>query len=296
MLQATLLDAYKNHIPFKPDDIEWQLPPGFELLPYACFRESLCIDFHKPDFAKEIIIACARDISCWNKPPKDTRGPYVYVTAGRNHTCALTTGGDVRCWGDNKKGQLGAPTASCSFNSNFNCSHVQVTVQCQPGESCKFVSVSAGGDHTCAIDTAGKPWCWGEDGNWATGEQTPNFGLGLPEHRLVSAPKAAGRAGELRLGRHERRPHLRGVEPARGVVLGQQRPRRSGFPQWAANGTPVAKLVVSNVSYRSVSTGGRHTCAIQWPSSRMDCWGENFDRQLGGTGASLARAACSCSR
>ncbi|MEO8061172.1 MAG: hypothetical protein ABI821_00340 [Pseudomonadota bacterium] len=284
MLQATLLDAYDNHIPFKPDDIQWKLPFEFELLPYSCFRESLCIEFNKPDLQKEIIIACARDITCWGKKPKDTRGPYRYVTVGRNHTCALTIANDIRCWGDNKVGQLGATTASCPFNSNFRCSLEPVNVECQPGEICKFRSVAAGGDHTCAIDTNGKAWCWGEDGNEATGEQTQNSGLGLPEHRRVPATNTSGNQANL-VSIDTNRFHTCAVSTFHEVwCWGANGRGESGYPQTVNNGTPFAKLVVSNVGYQSVTTGDRHTCAIQWPSSRLDCWGENFDRQLGGLG------------
>ncbi len=48
LLQATVFDAFGNHIPFKPDDIQWGLPKEFEILPYSCFRNSLCIELPDP--------------------------------------------------------------------------------------------------------------------------------------------------------------------------------------------------------------------------------------------------------
>lgn len=39
--------------------------------------------------------------------PVDVGGNVLHISAGGKHTCALLSGGRVRCWGDNRYGQLG---------------------------------------------------------------------------------------------------------------------------------------------------------------------------------------------
>ena len=76
-------------------------------------------------------------------------GHTVRVTAGENHTCALSSEGNVRCWGENASGQLGDGT--------FVRRRTPSTV----GDLADVADVSAGGRHTCAVTTAGAVACWG---------------------------------------------------------------------------------------------------------------------------------------
>ncbi len=79
-------------------------------------------------------------------------GPWGTVTVGGDHTCALQQSGDAYCWGSNQSGQLGIDrldTLCGSGDAHFGCS--TSPQQVQPG--LRFIQISAGARHTCAIAT-----------------------------------------------------------------------------------------------------------------------------------------------
>ena len=77
----------------------------------------------------------------------------IAITTGGYHTCALSSVGAVQCWGCNADGQLGDGTEEDR--------HTPTLVS---GLGSGIVAVSAGGGHTCAIDSVGEAKCWGW--NW----------------------------------------------------------------------------------------------------------------------------------
>jgi alpha-tubulin suppressor-like RCC1 family protein len=273
LLQATVFDAFGRHIPFKPDDIQWGLPKEFEILPYSCFRNSLCIELPDPKVYADMI-ACFRDFTCWNRPPKDTRGPYLHVAVGLNHTCALTRTSEIRCWGDNARGQLGTLTASCSITGR-SCSLVPVPVVCPAGEVCRFIALSAGGDHTCAVDTGGKTWCWGDTDYGATGPAGGQYGS--PEHLHVPVESSGVAVSLFAIDTNIR--GTCGLSTAREV-----------FCWGSINGLPVVPGTVGEVprkvpgtkKYVSVDVGLSHTCVVEQWSGEMNCFGSNYDFQISG--------------
>lgn len=72
------------------------------------------------------------------------------VSTGANHTCALTTGGAVKCWGWNKSGELG--------NGQNIQSLIPVDVT---GMASGMKAVQVGESHTCAVSDVGAAYCWG---------------------------------------------------------------------------------------------------------------------------------------
>ena len=68
------------------------------------------------------------------------------LDAGGEHTCALSAGGRVECWGSNTYGQGGGP-----FPANFI------------GLESGMAAVSAGGYHNCALSQSGGVKCWGNN-------------------------------------------------------------------------------------------------------------------------------------
>ena len=83
------------------------------------------------------------------------------IAAGESHSCALTSGGAVKCWGDNGHGQLGD-------NSNTNrLAPVGVTGLCSGVRA-----IAAGASHTCALTSGGAVRCWGNNGYGQLGDNS----------------------------------------------------------------------------------------------------------------------------
>jgi len=87
-----------------------------------------------------------------------TDADWAQVSAGSDHTCALKTDGRLFCWGHGSFGGLG---------NNFKEDSL-IPVQ-ENTEAYDWTQVSAAEDHTCAVKTDGRLFCWGYGGGSVLG-------------------------------------------------------------------------------------------------------------------------------
>ncbi|AZZ37705.1 hypothetical protein CIK05_13165 [Bdellovibrio sp. qaytius] len=74
---------------------------------------------------------------------------YSSVSTSNNTSCAITTTGILKCWGENDNGEIG----------DGSTANRTLPVTVDSGTS--YASVSMGGDHTCGVTTAKVAKCWG---------------------------------------------------------------------------------------------------------------------------------------
>ncbi|MEP7084264.1 MAG: hypothetical protein ABI854_05960, partial [Betaproteobacteria bacterium] len=104
------------------------------------------------------------------------------IASGGYHTCALTGGGAVKCWGRNHEGQLGDSTQA-----------PRLAPVIAAGLSSGVTAIAAGGFHTCALIDSGEVRCWGHNRHGQLGTSTamdqavPSAVPGLAGVRAIAA-------------------------------------------------------------------------------------------------------------
>ncbi len=210
-----------------------------------------------------------------NKPtPVDVLGltsGVASVSAGANHTCAVTTAGGLKCWGYDFYGQLGNDGALTN----------QPTPVDVLGMPSGVASVSAGAYHTCAVTTAGGLKCWGHDGSGQLGNDAAFTSLPTPVNVLgLTSGVASVAAGSN---------HTCAVTTAGGVKCwGWDGNGQLGNDAALTNQPTPVDVAGLTSGVASVSAGGYHTCAVTTEGG-VKCWGRDSEGQLGNDAALAAQ-------
>ncbi len=182
------------------------------------------------------------------------------ISAGLSHTCALTIGGGVKCWGNNANGQVGDGATTDR--------HTPVSVS---GLASGAAAISAGRDHTCALTTSGGVKCWGDNAYGQLGD-----GSTTDRHTPVNVSGLTGGVSAIATGYFHTCARL----TSGGVKCwGYNAYGELGDNTVTNRSTPVdVSGLTAGVS--AVSPGEYHTCALL-TAGGIRCWGRNDQGQLG---------------
>ncbi len=182
-----------------------------------------------------------KKVRCWgddtdNKASAPTHD-FIDVAAGGNHSCGVRTTNKIVCWGDNNEGQ--APkTASGS----------------------QYTAVAAGGQHTCGLTSNQTIHCWGNN-----------------DHNQVK-PIASGKYLAVAAGKHDTCARKTNNEV---ICWGKNADKLNFDPTETSTlrrppttSTPLPTKPTSTPTFKSVSAGGLHSCAVR-SDNTITCWGRN---------------------
>lgn len=240
------------------------------------------------------------------------------LTIGGSHVCALLSNKQVKCWGDNAQGKLGAGINPIDSNTSIGdganemytaLPRVSLFATSKPYE---ILKIEAGQDHTCALikvstfGTRNRVKCWGQNhfGQLGTGDTqsrgaTPaQMGDGLP---FISGViqfydqglgiTREGTIKDLVVGNNH------------SCVVVETINGKDALQCWGRNhlgqlsipgGSIVDKNIATSTSIQTIEiykikAGGNHSCMNYYDGTfdKFLCWGANSYGQLGRGGGGL---------
>ena len=202
------------------------------------------------------------------------------ISSGNNHTCALTTSDNVKCWGYGDHGQLG------NREENNSSTPVDVHISFSDDNPLSGIAaISSGSNHTCALTTNENVKCWGYGGSGVLGNREENnSSTPVDVHTNFSDNAPLGSIAAISAGS----AHTCVLTTNRNVKCwGAGGNGRLGNGQTNSNSksTPVdvhTSLSDDNPlgSIAAISAGDSHTCALT-TNGNVKCWGHGSGGKLG---------------
>ncbi|MBN2362369.1 MAG: hypothetical protein JXR83_23155 [Deltaproteobacteria bacterium] len=205
---------------------------------------------------------------------------FVKISAGKEHTCAITGMGKAFCWGRDDDGQLGD-------DAGLVARHVPVAVDTTnlAADDKAFVEIAAGYRSTCGLTGKGRIFCWGDDQSGQLGDDVSLVDQPIPvavdTAHLAAADKSFVQitAGDF---------HTCGIA-GEGMAFcwGHNRNGQLGDGTQELEYIPVAvdprNLSAHDKAFTQIVTGGDHTCGLT-AAGQVFCWGYDGKGQLGDGG------------
>jgi alpha-tubulin suppressor-like RCC1 family protein len=198
------------------------------------------------------------------------------IAVGGVHTCALVSGGTVKCWGSNDYGELGtSSTTQC--NGSDACSFTPTAV---PGLSNVAAitignEIAYGADHTCALLTDKTVKCWGFNPTQQLGQAIDGGDNGVPTpiavpgvtNVLAVSGHSGGACALITGGTVQCWGEGGDGELGNGDVN-------------ATNSGPVVVMGLTDAVSISVGATTATICAVR-SNGHAVCWGNNGNDELG---------------
>lgn len=187
---------------------------------------------------------------------------FEQLAAGGNHTCGLTKEGELYCWGQNTRGELG------SFVGPF-------PEPIRVAEGFTFEQVSVGVFHVCALTEGGQAYCWGRN-------NAGQLGIGTFDNLPHTSPLPV--SGGLTFEQVTAGTILScGLTASGEAYCWGQNFAGDVFPSdsTAAPGiVAVPRRVGGDLTYTQLEVGSTYACGAA-TDGKTYCWGANLFGEFG---------------
>ena len=215
--------------------------------------------------------------------PVDLGAAAMSISVGPYHSCAVLTGGAVRCWGLDQGGSLGVGRAGQEIGSAANPMASVDPVDLGAGSIA--VSVSAGGQHTCALLDDATLRCWGANSfgqlglgdTVSRGRTADSMGDALPAVDLPSGVVSVAAGGEHTCAvLDDGALHCWGLNDFGQLGLGDISNRGDSADEMGLT----TEVDLGGDAVARVATGSAMSCALL-SDGEVTCWGNNTEGELG---------------